>query len=445
MIIDINKDIISFKKGINEAINNFKICFQSDSNIIINHKNENHINNIDILLKHQNTSNKVYNLGYNLIVDSIDSIRKQICIKPILYLLFIEQILKEINYDILNNYKKIIKDFNHFIIYYNDKSKLKNVRITENDLLSYFNYNNDFYNDVIKISYKINNVEILENKFNLIEKDESYTIKASWYAAQKFYKNVDCIIWYSPLTINDLKELTNFALIRNTKIVLFFNYCNEDVLNYINQTKILGRIIYCKIHGDIFFDRLRDIKYITKSDDLFYDKNFKTLISYRFGKIKDIEYKNGEVRIIGTNKYENFKQHVSYLQNIANIKRLNMVKGNSYIINCEQKDLENIRNIVSFCKSSILYGIFFGITKTLNILNFKYKNQNLINDLYINLLKFYKIDIKYLQSIKNNIKYSYNFSLNDYVNDFVPLQLYIETFKLLYNNIVNIMSILNKK
>lgn len=444
MVIDINKDIISFKKGVDEAINNFKICFKNHSNIIIFNQNENHINNIDLLLKHQNTSNKIYNLGYNLIVDSIDTLRKQICVKPILYLLFIEQILKEINYDILVNYKDIIIKFLHFIIEYNNKSKLKYVKITENDLLAYFNSDNDFYNDVIKTSYQINNIEILENKFNLIEKDESYTIKASWYAAQNFYQNIDCIIWYSPLTIDDLKELTNFALIRNTKIVLFFNYCSEQVLNYINQTKILGRIIYCKIHGDIFFDRLRDIKYITKCDDLFYDKHFKTLLTYRFGKIKDIEYKNGEVKIIGTNKYENFKNHVSYLQNISKIKRLNMVKGNSYIINCEQKDLENIRNIVSFCKSSVLYGIFFGITKTLNILNYQYKNQQIINNLYINLLKFYDIEINYLQSIKNNIKYSYNFSLNHFNDDFVPIQLYIETFKLLYNNIVNILAVLAK-
>jgi len=444
MLIDINKDITSFKKGIDEAIKNFKICFQNDSNVIIFNESKNYINNIDLLLKHQNTSNRIYNLGYNLIVDSVDNIRKQICIKPILYLLFIEQIFKEINYKILKNYQKIITDFLHFIIQYSNKSNLSKVRITEQDLLSYFNYNNEFYNDIIKISYKINNIEINENKFNLIEKDESYTIKATWYAAQKYYQNVECMIWYSNLTVDDLKQLTNFALEMNKKIVLFFTYCDEKVSHYIDETKILGRIIYVKIF-DMFYDKLRDIKYITRSDDFFYDKNFKTFLSYRFGKIKDIEYKEGFVKIIGKAKYEDFKYHINYLNNIVNLKRLNMVKGNSYIINCEDKDLENVRNIVSFCKSSVLYGIFFGITKTLNILNYQYKNQQIINNLYIKLLKFYNTKILYLQNIKNNIKYSYNFSLNDFTNDFVPIQLYVETFKMLISNIVNVIKILDKK
>ncbi|MCM1260605.1 MAG: hypothetical protein NC222_06580 [Staphylococcus sp.] len=445
-IIDIENNFNDFRNGALKAIELFKADFDVNKNVLIYKEKKIHINNTELLLEQNNSSNKEFNFGFNFIVNSIDEFRKKLCINPILYLVIIEYVFNNLPHirlvsNFLNKIEKFVLD------YYNNSS-FKNVRPKFEELcyLQKDNIKNDFLKEVAKVSYDLSYITIKEEKFNLVEKNPYYILKANHYGSKNIYKNYETIIWFSNITKKELLEFEEFVLLNHKKMIVFYNNINEDAFEKVKQgSNFNDSIVYVHVPGLSFYDKMRDIQLITNSQINYFDSNFQSIYDYKFGLVKYLEFNGSNVKIIGTKSFKGNEKELFYLKNSKNLDRYLTIINKSYIINSNEDILENVRYIVSASRSMYNDGVFYNEINCLRLINYFFKENNQIQNFALKLLKdfLYLIEgeqaYKDVLTIKNNNDFTVTFDIKTKKftkeNMFVPFEMYKCTFDLIKSNL----------
>lgn len=453
-IIDIRKKRKDFVEGSLKAIELFKIVFDINKNVIINYQQKNHINNTELLLEKQNFKNKEFMFGFNFVLENISEFRKNLCTNPIFYLLFLEYIIK--NLSDLNKIQKETQSMIDFVLFYYQNSFFAQVKPTFQEVCFIQDkyLKNNFLEEVAKISYDLVHVTIQESKENFIEKDPYYSLKCSHFNYKDAEKDCECIIWFSKITKIELDYFINFVLINKKRVVVFYNGAEKEVEQKIKSyVKYGDNLFFVKIPGLTFYDKMKDVQIISGAQINYYDAQFQQIETYQFGKIKTILFLPGLIKIKGIKKYEEIKKQLTYLFNSQKIERLLTLQGKSYIIYAKEENLEEVRALVSSCRSMYNYGVFYNELTTLSLLNYYFKLEKketktfeIIMLDYLKLLENEENAVEDKEKILNNqdLKKTYNIQTKTFEENkmFIPFENYSYSFKLLKSNINVLKNIL---
>lgn len=444
-IIDVRNNLLDFQNGALKAIKLFKVVFDVNKNIIISKNEKLHINNTELMLEKQNGNNKEFLFGFNYVLENIEEYRKQLCINPIFYLLILEYIIK--NLDKIKEIENIVCKIEKFVADYYKNSNLCKARPTFDELcfIQEDNIKNDFLKEVAKVSYDLTHITIKEDKFNLIEKNPYYTIKANHYGYNKEYKNYEVIIWFSKITLKELKEFENFVLLNRKKVVVFYNDSDKETIEHIkNYISYDDSIAFVHISGLSFYDKMRDIQIICGCQSNYFDSSFQKIYDYQFGKLDYLKFDFSEIKMLGSKKYEDVKQQLSYLNNYNKLERLLTLQHKCYIIHINGEYLENTRCIVSSCRSMYNNGVFYNEIGTISLMLYFFREKKVINFLEDILLNFLLLHLgedayNFCEVIKkhNDFKKFFNLKTKSFEknNMFIPYEVYVCAFNLLKSNI----------
>ncbi len=449
MILEIEKNLQQFKKGANIAIKLFLTQFAIDKNILISRDNIVHVNNLELITEIEEETKDVFNFGFNFVLDNIREYRKVLTINPIFYLLFLKQLVNTISYKDLNS--EPIEQLKENFLFYKDNSAFKNLKLKLSEVEKFLdNYiNNDFFKEVVNICYSLNRIQIKENIINEIEYDPYYSFKAIRYAASDKYKDYDCCFLVDKLDLSFLFDLRSFLMKNNKKCVIFFNEMDDSVKKSLEETKkYIDNIIFIYCPGANYYSLSSDLKKVTEAASMFLSRNEMHL--YKFGKIKELIFEAGEVKILGRKFNGNEPELFNLISQIKQgdteslkfTNRLQMLKQESYIIKVKQEDLEKCRAISSIARSMYNNGIFYTETLALPIF-IEMTENNKVKNILINILKEYLElagcpSTDYIKILNNNdFKLTYN--INTYKFDknvlYVSFEQYLQCFKQIISNI----------
>lgn len=445
-IVDINNNFNDFRNGALKAIELFKADFDVNKNVIISKENKIHINNTELLLEQNTGSNKEFVFGFNFIINSIDEFRKKLCINPIFYLVCVEHLFKNITHirQIANSLDKIEK----FVFDYYNSSSFKTARPKFEELcyLQKDNIKDNFLKEVAKVSYDLSYVTIKENKFNLVEKHPYYTLKANHYGSKNCYRNYETIIWFSNVTKKELLEFEEFVFLNHKKVVVFYNSIDNDAFEKVKQgSSFNDSIVYVHVPGLTFYDKMKDIQLITGSQISYFDSNFQSVYSYKFGLVKYLEFNGSNVNLLGIKSFKGNEKELNYLKNSKNLDRYLTIINKSYIINTNEETLENVRYIVSASRSMYNNGVFYNEINCLRLINYFFGEDKEIQKFSDNILKDYLFLLEGEQAYKDvlvikenkDLKTTFDIKTKQFTkeNMFVPFEMYSCTFDILRSNI----------
>lgn len=455
-IININNDFIS---GALKAIELFKVVFDVNKNVIITSEEKIHINNTELLLQERNFNNKEFNFGFNFVLKNIEEYRNTLCINPIFYLLLLEQIfLLFLKYDKkqLNNLLKDFEDLRKFLNDYKENSSLKNARPNFEELKIIENHflKNDFLLNVAKEAYTLKSIEIKEEKFNIIEEDNYYTLKCSKYGKGNIFYNKEVYIWFSKITKKELNNFFDFVILNKKNVVVFYNEADKETQKEIEKISSYSNyLLFIHYPGLNFYDIMKDINILSgkTNKDIYYDNSFGSIFNYIPGKLKELKFEAGKLKIKSFKKYEQYEKYLDYLRNYNHLERFLMMKCDGIIIKCKENILEECRAIVSLSRSIYNSGVFyseiFGFQLFLYYLknNFtKNKKYDIIDLLVKSLKEFFLLynDKNGYNCIINKIKDNdlrLTYNLNDKKmkkeKQFISFEMYDLSFKQLISNI----------
>ena len=114
----ITKITPSVVKGALKAIELFKVVFDVNKNVIISQDNQLHINNTELLICEQHFADNEFQFGFNFVIEQIEKYREKLCINPVLYLLFLEQLFSRYTGEHFANFKHEIQQLKDYIYYF---------------------------------------------------------------------------------------------------------------------------------------------------------------------------------------------------------------------------------------------------------------------------------------------------------------------------------------
>ena len=138
-MLSINKNLPLVKRGMLDAIKLFKVQYLSNKNIVLYSNKKIYINNIEQLLQQSPIKDKNYTFGFNFVLENIKNFRDNICVNPILYLLSLEIIIKNLeNTSALDEFKNKFTKINEFLSSYYKTSLLSKVDLKVRDIENIF-------------------------------------------------------------------------------------------------------------------------------------------------------------------------------------------------------------------------------------------------------------------------------------------------------------------
>lgn len=431
-MIAINNNFSDFKQGIFDACKLFKTIYQENRYILLYEDNQLFKNNLERLCNIKNDSLGAYSFGYFFIQKNIDNFRQNICINPILYIIALENIVRNCR-DIkdFEKYKGIGNEISKVIKDYFEMSNLSKAMITLQDVKNLFNKDDAFLNQVIEQSYYPANIQIIESKENKIVKDKYYRIKGNLICGE-FYKQ-DCLIF---ITDNINKKIYQALSELQRPILVICSTCDLEIENSYHITII-------KTSLTTFIKHYDSICILTGAGRGYYNLDIEELNHYSFGHIKEFKFIDGELQ---------FSVDEYLLSNDLRLDKYNTresrniyyaLQGKNTIIYTTEENMEKVRNIASLVKSLVLEGIFYDEIKTLKLLEYIFNTNTFISSFCINILKDFLIlnnidNITIEKIIKNNnLKETYDLKTKQFIQskNFQSLDYYRTTFSLLESNI----------
>lgn len=443
------KPNINFVNGALKAIELFKVVFDVNKNVVITTNNKIHINNTELLLQERNFNDKEFTFGFNFVLKTVYEYREKLCINPIFYLLLLEQFLKiylKKSKKELNEYCGNVVLLQKFLFNYKENSSLKNAKPTLEELygLEKEFLKNDFLMKVAKESYDLKSIEILEEKFNLIEEDRYYTLKCRKYGNGNIFYDKEVYIWFSKITKKEFDDFFDFVLLNKKNVVVFFNEVDNRVKERLeNISKYTSNILFIHYPGLKFFDVMKDINILSGKTnvDTFYDSSFGSIYNYIPGKLKELRFEDGKLKIKSYKNFKDYEKYTKYLQNYNHLDRFLMMKQNGIIIKCKEDILEECRSIVSISRSIYNKGVFFDEEYSLKLFIYYLKNSfkdkgEFINFLLLTLKEYYLLTEKNKVSKINEVN-----NLSVVNKKFTAFELYELSFTFLLSNIKVLMEI----
>ena len=427
-MINVNDNLQDVKRGILFALDLFKKMYLNKHNIILNEDNDLFINNIDRLLNITVQENRNFCFGFNFVLESIKNLRHNICVNPILYILSLEILVKNIvDIEDLQCFRGKFHKINEFLLNYYNHSDLRNVNISKKDIINLFDYDDSFLNEIIYSVLDKYNVEIQQDNDNKITVDSYYRLPAYHVHGWNTKEDVYVFITYF------LDEQTYKYLSKQSKTILVL--CHDVNFTVPKESNLN---VFKVSHGSLL-TRIQDIIKISGCS-VSIDFDVKELQNYTFGHCK-------EYKFIGKVLYLSFDKYLTpveseYLNKPDTKDRYYMVQGKNLTITCTEEYLETVRNTVTFIKAIQNNGIFYTEIKTLKLLLCYFdKDKDLQCFLYKlleGLLKQFDIDSNSISEVINNtdLRLSYNPKTRSYTKDlFTSLDIYTNVFALLDSNI----------
>ena len=423
-MLEINNNIDLIKTGILQAIKLFKVQYLNNRNVILLQDRQLFVNNVDRILQiAPKFSNRYVEFGFNFVVENIKNFRNNITINPVLYLLSLEILFKNLKSTkdlvVFSNRFEEIKEFITDFYY---KSNLSKAKVSSKDIKSNFDINDDtFFNDIIRLSCEDYNILIQDDKENKITIDDYYRLKSNLVSGNLTGKD------YKLLVVYNLDKVL-YSKLQETayKYIVICN--NIDF----NLNKNSSKISVFKVSHKILLSYIYDVIKLANCDNLLYDRYTK-FENYVFGNIKSFNFLEG-ILYLSFKKYRECQN----LNKIETFDRYCMMLGKNSTIYCKEEFLEKVRQIVSMVRCMKFDGIFYSEIKTLKILLYYFNKNKDINTF------LYKLLYNYLSIfIDNHTEINEIINNNDLKNDFskinnskfVPMDLYVNTFALIESNI----------
>lgn len=431
--VSIEDNFFDFKQGALYILRLFKTLFCNSTNVILHSDNDLYINNLnrlvneDFFLKNKGA----FKFGADFVVNNIKNFRENLCVNPILYIIFLyEIILNSISVKDFDNYKYKFKECADFLKWYYNNSNLNKADVSLKDILKLLNIKDKFLLDVASLAYEGNNIEIIESKQNRIVKDSYYRLKARLVSGD-FYKQRAKIYIVDNLnleTYNRLRKLQIPILVLCTSI----DFEIETSSYYITIAEI-SKITLLTHYNDICL--------LTGYGRGYYNLNEWELNNYSFGNLKEFKITEGTL-YFSVDAYLTADK-VKDLYKQETLDRYYMLQGKNIAIYCKEEDFEKTRSLVSLCKSLFLNGIFYEEVRTLKLLLYKFNDNNNLRKMITKVLTSYlyiyvKNELEVDKILNNSdLKLSFDKNRENLVQEdlFTSLDYYLNTFVLLNSNI----------
>ena len=435
-MLSINKNLPLVKKGMLDAIKLFKVQYLSNKNIVLYSNKKIYINNIDQLLQQSHINDKNYTFGFNFVLENIKNFRDNICVNPILYLLSLEIIIKNLeNTSTLNEFKNKFTRINEFLNSYYKTSLLSRVDLKVRDIENIFEdiLCDDFLKSVVYNSIKKTNLEVIESKENKITEDSYYRLRSSHICGPLLKNNCKVAIGYELK-----KDFYRFVCNQVYPTIIFCSKIDFEIDKYnCNQN-----VIIIKVMNNSMISKIQDVIKLSKCNLIFFDlcENFN---DYIFGSCKQFKYLDG-ISYLSFNEYYNKdSKEIQFLKNNDTMNRYYMLQGKNITIYCIEEYLERVRCLVTFIRCILQNGIFYNEVKTLKLIMYFFKKDEtipyFIHKLLKEYLKLFEINLVKIDEVINNedLKTNYNPKIDKYTNEnlFTCLDIYLNTFGLLNSNV----------
>lgn len=427
--MNINTDLIQFRKGVHNVCRLFKTLFQKDRNILLYKNNVIYINNINQLCSLKSENNNVYNFAINYTLTQIQNFRENICINPIMYILAFEQLFDRIT-DLRELEKYDFSKIVDFLKWYYSNSNLSKAIVTNEHIKKLFfkEYQDNFLAKVIDVASNPSNVEIIESKHNTIIKHKYYKLKARYLTGPIYNENCKLFIT-NVLTKELFYKLINLKL----PILVICNSTDFEV-----QSSYLLTIL--NISETEMMKYYTDLCLLTGFGKGFQNLDVDELNNYSFGDVKEFKFVDGQL-YISSNVYLKADE-LQHLNKKETLDRYYALQGKNITIHCVEEYLEKVRCIVSTIKSLQHTGIFYIDTKTLRLLIKSLEDDKDLKKFIMDLLRAYlnlfQFDNNTIDEVIDNGDLSASFNVNTGKYDdeiFTSLDYYLNIFALLDSNV----------
>lgn len=437
-IIDTNLN--RFRESANKAIELFLTCFAPSKNILYFSDSKVFINNLEQLLGQEQYN---FGFGFRFIIENIEKFRKDFCVNPVLYLIFLLCLLdRKVEWRELGNYDFSL--FTNFLKDYRANSVFSKVKLSLEDIFNIINETTSldsvFLKEVVEKAYSNNNIIIIEDKFNHIERDPNYSLKAFFYSKQPIIQRTKFIPWEGKFTQKDLDYFISLTYQTQEKICFTLGDVDTEVKEKIKSVAHSNDLLsFIHIPSSYYLRYVEDLKILSGAQILF-NPIYTKLDEYVFGYLDGVTKQAEQVKVLGSIKLKEGDIRLSYLKGRS--ERLSNVLGNNYNIRVVSDLLEKVRTLVSFARGIYKEGVFFNEPQTLNLMKI-YLDNPLYTDLidkvirkYLNLFEVPPLQMEEVLKQKD-FKQSFNpvtkkFQKNSIFSSFTY---YINTFKLLESNV----------
>lgn len=437
-VIDTNLNC--FRESANKAIQLFLTCFAPSKNILYFSDSKVFINNVEQLLGQDQ-----YNLGYGFrfVLENIEKFRKEFCVNPVLYLLFLKCLLnRKTEWKELEKYDFSL--FTKFLTFYRDNSVFGKAKISLDDIFNIINetavLDSDYLKKVVEKSYSDNNIVIIEDRFNAVERDPNYNLKAFFYSKQPITQRTKLILWEGKFTEENLKTFIQYTYNTQEKLCFALGDIDTEVKEHIKKTVLSNSLLsFIHIPSVYYLKYAQDLRALSGAQS-FFNPNYCNVNDYVFGFLDGVCKQAEQVKILGSIKLTEKDIRLNYLK--GHSERLANILGNTYNIRVVPELLEKVRTLVSFARGTFREGVFFNEPQTLNLAKL-YLDNPLYTDLVDKVLREYLslFEVPPLQTEEvlkqKDFKQSFNPVIKKFQknNIFSSFTYYINTFKLLESNV----------